>query len=54
MVTLLNNVADIVTAGINWVSAFVGAITSNELILMFVLVGFVGLGIGLIRRLIRL
>jgi hypothetical protein len=32
----------------------VGAITSNPLILAFVIVAFVGLGVGLIRRLVRL
>lgn len=31
-----------------------GAITSNPLILAFVIVAFVGLGVGLIRRLVRL
>lgn len=52
--TLLSSVSDIVTSGITWVGSFVGAITGNPLILMFVLVSMVGLGIGLIKRLIRL
>ena len=45
---------EIVTSGITWVGQFVGAITANPLILMFVIVAFVGLGIGLISRLIKL
>lgn len=51
---LLTNVTSIVTSGITWVGQFVGAITDNPLILMFVIVAFVGLGVGLINRLIRL
>lgn len=52
--TILSNVSALVTESIKWVGSFVGAITSNPLILMFVIVAFVGLGVGLIRRLVRL
>lgn len=52
--TIVGDVTTIVTGGVTWISSFVGAITSNPLILMFVVVSFVGLGVGLIRRLIRL
>ena len=52
--TILSNVTAFVTEAIKWVGSFVGAITSNPLILVFVIVAFVGLGVGLIRRLIRL
>lgn len=52
--TILTNVSSLVTESIKWVGSFVGAITSNPLILMFVIVAFVGLGVGLINRLIRL
>lgn len=52
--TILTNVGEIVTSGISWVGDFAGAITSNPLILMFVITSFVGLGVGLIKRLIRL
>ena len=52
--TILTQVSSIVTSGITWVGQFVGAITANPLILMFVIVSMVGLGIGLIKRLIRL
>lgn len=51
---ILSSVGSIVTQGITWVTSFVGVITSNPLILMFVVVSFVGLGIGLLRRLIQL
>lgn len=42
------------TAAVGWIGDFTGAITGNPLIEMFVIVSFVGLGVGLIRRLIRL
>jgi hypothetical protein len=52
--TILSNVTAFVTEAIKWVGSFVDAITSNPLILAFVIVAFVGLGVGLIRRLVRL
>lgn len=51
--TIVGNVTTLVTEAIKWVGSFVGAITSNPLILMFVIVAFVGLGVGLIKRLVR-
>lgn len=51
--TILTNVSSLVTEAVKWVASFVGAITSNPLILMFVIVAFVGLGVGLIKRLVR-
>ena len=43
-----------VTGAVSWITSYVGAITSNPLILAFVIVSFVGLGVGLINRLIKL
>lgn len=54
MVTVLNNISLFVTEAIDWITAFVGVITANPLLLCFVIVSFVGLGVGLIRRLISL
>lgn len=51
---IIADVNSLVTAAIGWVGDYVDAITGNPLILMFVIVAFVGLGVGLIRRLIRL
>lgn len=51
--TILSNVSSLVTEAVKWVGSFVGAITSNPLILMFAIVAFVGLGVGLIKRLVR-
>lgn len=52
--TILGYVTTFVTEAIKWVGSFVTVITDNPLILAFVIVAFVGLGVGLIKRLIRL
>lgn len=54
MSDIISAVTDLVTAGIQYVGQFVAVITGNPLILAFVIISFVGLGIGLLRRLIRL
>ena len=51
---VVTDVGTIVTGAIKWIGEYVGAITTNKLILAFVIVAFVGLGVGLIRRMIRL
>lgn len=51
--TIVGNVTTLVTEAVKWVGSFVGAITSNPLLLMFVIIAFVGLGVGLIKRLVR-
>lgn len=51
---IVANIGTIVTESVKWVGSFVGVITGNPLILMFVIVGFVGLGVGLIKRLTRM
>lgn len=51
---LVGEVTTIVTESIEWITLFVGGITSNPLILMFVLLLVAGMGVGLIRRLVRI
>lgn len=51
---IISVISSLVTAGIGWVGDFVTVITANPLLLMFVVTAFVGLGIGLIKRIIRL
>lgn len=53
LATILADAGSMVTSSVNWIGSFVGAITSNPLIEAFVIVSFVGLGIGLIQRLVR-
>ena len=54
MATLLGDVSSMVTSAITWIGQFVTVITGQPLLLAFVIVSFVGLGVGLIRRLIHL
>ena len=54
MSSIITAVGNIVTGGITWLGDTVEAVTAsgNELLLFFVLVGFMGAGIGLMRRII--
>lgn len=54
MSTIITDVGTIVTAAVGWIGQYTSAITANPLLEMFVITSFVGLGVGLIRRLIRL
>ena len=54
MADILSQVTLLVTEAISWITAYVNVVTSQPLLLMFVVVAFVGLGVGLIKRLIRL
>ncbi len=54
MADILSNVTSFVTAAVGWVSAFCTTITGQPLLLIFVITGFVGLGVGLIKRLVRI
>lgn len=51
---LITDVTAIVSGATDWIGTFVGCITDNPLILMFVLFGFIGTGVGLIKRLMGL
>ena len=51
--TIVTNVTTLVTEAVKWVGSFIAVITSNPLILTFVIVSFVGLGVGLIKRLVK-
>lgn len=52
MSAILSNVTEIVTSGVSWMGQIVTFITENPLVLMFVLLGLIGTGIGLVQRLI--
>lgn len=53
MASLITSITSLVTAAFGWVTTAVGTITAegNELLLMAVVLPFVGLGVGLLRRL---
>ena len=51
--TIITAISSIVTGAITWVGSFLSMITTsgNELLLFVVIIPFVGLGIGLLKRL---
>lgn len=55
MADLTAAVTSLVTAVVGWVETYLGAITGNPVLLAFcVALPLVGLGIGVIRRLVRI
>lgn len=52
---VLANVSTLVTSAISWMSSYLTAITSNDVLTLFcIALPLVGLGIGVIRRLVRI
>lgn len=51
---LLNVCSQILTAIISWTSSVINMITSNPLILLFVIIGVALIAIGVVKRLLRL
>lgn len=56
MSAVLSNVTSIVSSAISWLTSYIGVVTAtgNELLLLFVCVPLVGLGVGLLKRMISL
>lgn len=56
MSAIITSITAVVTAAIGWIGQFVTCLTAegHEILLIGVIVGFVGLGVGLISRLMRL
>lgn len=56
MANIISAITSIVTGAVSWVGSYIGAVMAdgNVLLLFFVVFGFVGTGIGLIHRLIRI
>lgn len=56
MAAILSNIGSVVTSAMTWAGSVVTFITGegHELVLLFVIIAFVGLGVGMLRRIIRL
>lgn len=56
MATILTNIGSFITSAFGWMTSAVSAITAegNEIIFISAIVGFVGIGIGLLRRMFKL
>lgn len=53
MEALITAVTSIVTAAGSWIGTFVTTVTDNPLLLIFALIPLVGLGVGLLSRLLN-
>lgn len=53
LATIITDVGSIVSASATWVSSAVSTVMSTPIIEFFVLSSFVGIGIGLFKRLTR-
>lgn len=54
LATILQNVGSVVTSAVSWMGDIVSFITSNPLVLLFVTISLVGLGVGLLGRVLGL
>ena len=56
MADIVAGISALVTGAVSWIGSYVGAIVAsgNVLLLFFVIFGFIGTGIGLIKRITRL
>lgn len=56
MASILTSIGSVVTAAMTWAGSIVSFITGegHELVLLFIIIAFVGLGAGMLRRMIRL
>lgn len=54
LAAILADVSSIVTSALSWATSVVTFIVSNPLIMLFIVVSLVGLGIGMVKRMISL
>lgn len=52
MAEILASAGDIVTEALTWLTETVTTVVASPLLLMFVILGLVGTGVGLMRRII--
>lgn len=53
MADIISAIGSLVTGSVTWLTSIVTYVTSAPLLLFFVLVGFVGIGIGLLMRFVN-
>jgi len=51
MATLLTTISDVFTAAIGWVGTVASTVAGEPLLLIGFVLGFIGVGIGMFRRL---
>lgn len=53
MATLLSTITEVFTSAIGWVGTVAETVAGNPLLLIGCVIGFIGLGVGLFSRLLR-
>lgn len=53
MASIITDITAVVTAGMGWLGQAVTTVTANPLLLLSVTIGFVGTGIGLMKRIVN-
>lgn len=51
---IVSNVGTVVTGAVSWMGQIVSFITANPLVMIFVTISLVGLGVGLLSRVLNL
>ena len=54
LASILSDVSSVVTSALSWASSVVTFITANPIVMVFVIIPLVGLGIGMVKRMISL
>lgn len=54
MGNLISDITSVFTAAIGWVGTVADTVAGEPLLLLGVIIGFVGLGVGLFRRLLNI
>lgn len=54
MASLIESITSVFTAAIGWVGTVADTVAGEPLLLIGVIIGFVGLGVGLFRRLLNI
>lgn len=53
MTSIISAITEIFTGGITWLGTVSDTVSANPLLLFGVLIGFIGVGIGLFKRLLH-
>ena len=53
MTSIISAITEIFTGGVSWLGTVSDTVTGNPLLLFGVLIGFIGVGIGLFKRLLH-
>lgn len=54
LASILTSVGSVVSSAVDWMGDIVSFVTSNPLVLLFVTISLVGLGVGLLSRVLGL